>query len=235
MGATPALGPIHTAQGIVETPSHPILGPLHAAAGALETATLPSGFMAPQAAETAASLPGKLTDLIPSAAHAGENFNAVKEAVGSHPIDMTDALSNSTMAVQKLADTGGSMPMVVRKFLTRITNPDAPPLTYDDARLFYSNASRLSADEQQRLTPVVRRAVGQFVSDLGDSIAGVAERGGKLQQFQDAMQEYRNAMRLRDVGENVKNAAIEGAKRAIPAAGVYYGIKKLLSGPSVGK
>jgi hypothetical protein len=174
----------------------------------------------------------KLIDMVPNAERAGQAFNAVKDVVGEHPVAMTDELSESLMRYRQLVDAGGSRSLAVEKLLQRATNPDKGPLTFNEARDFYSNISRLSADEAQRLTPVMRRQVGQIASDFGDAIANTAEQGGKLNQFQNAMKEYSRAMALRDAkSEAARNALKYGAGAAASALGggvAGYGIKKVI-------
>ena len=56
--------------------------------------------------------------------------------------------------------SGGTMPKVLRDFIKRTTDPNQGPLTYEEARQFYSNAStRLSAEEaapNRKLRPTPR-------------------------------------------------------------------------------
>jgi hypothetical protein len=178
------------------------------------------------------ALVSTLMDMVPNAKRAGDAFNAVKNVVGDHPVAVTDDLSNSLMRYRELVDAGGSRSLSVEKLLTRLTNPDKGALTFNEARDFYSNISRLSADEAQRLTPPMRRAVGQIANDFGETIADTALRGGKLQQFQGAMSEYAKAMQLKDLKADM---AAHGIKYAATAAGSAigagaggYAVKKLI-------
>ena len=90
-------------------------------------------------------------DAIPNAERAGQAFQEVSKVAGSHTVPVTDGLSNSLMKYQQLVDSGGSRSLAVSKLLNRLTDPEKGPLTYDEARLFQSNISRLSADEFNRL------------------------------------------------------------------------------------
>lgn len=165
-------------------------------------------------------------EAIPSSKNAGKIFDEVAEKVSSHPVDMTNELSRSASRIQQLSDTGSSMPMAARKFLLRVTDPDKPQLTYKEARDFYSNLSRISADEAQRLTPVMKRALSQFTYDLGKSIESTTARGDQLDKFQKAMSEYRNSMRVQNVLEELKDKVI----KTLPWAAAAYGAKKLIEG-----
>jgi hypothetical protein len=192
--------------------------------------TAATGAVAQPVAEGLGFLARKASSAIsggfPSATRAGQAFQQVSAAVGSHTVPMTDELSDSLMGYRKLVDAGGSRSMSVEKLLQRVTNPDKGPLTYDEARLFQSNISRLSADEAQRLTPVMKRAVGNIAGNLGDAVSSTAESGGKLEQFQGAMKEYGRAMRLKDAGEFAKDKAFKAILGGGATAAGYELVKK---------
>lgn len=169
-------------------------------------------------------------DQMPAAkiARAGQAFNNVKAAVGDVPVDV-NAPGSTAFDIQRLANSGGSMPKVVRNFLQRVTAPGTNPLTYNEARDFYSNASRLSADEQMRLTPVMKRQVGQFTSQLGKSIGDVPEQVGMGDQYQGAMKDYASAMNMKDRLTQLKKLGVDAGIKAAGGGAVLYGVKKLLS------
>lgn len=155
-----------------------------------------------------------LVKALPSVERAGEAFKEVSAAAGSHTVPVTNALSDALMQYHQLVETGGSRSLAVSKLLNRLTIPEKGPLTYDEARLFASNISRLSADEAQRLTPVMKRAVGQIAGSLGDAISATAESAGKLEQYQAAMKEYAQAKNLADKLAILKKYAIRGGLAA---------------------
>jgi hypothetical protein len=98
---------------------------------------------------------------------------------------------------------------VVRDFIKRTTDPDEnqSPLTYEEARQFYSNASsRLSAEDAQRLAPQAKRPLSQFTRDLGSAIQDTRDQAGRLQDYLDAMSEYRSPARLGQWGNPRKRA-----------------------------
>jgi hypothetical protein len=107
------------------------------------------------------------------------------------------------------------MPKVVRDFLRRSTDPNKPPITYEEARDFYSNISRLSANEFQRLTPALTREVGKLRVALNRALEGAAGTVGKGAEYQAAMNEYRRAASWRELADSAmkygKKAAITGA------------------------
>jgi hypothetical protein len=160
---------------------------------------------------------------IPTAAKAGAAFEDVMGAAKHIPIDVAGP-GDTALRIQKLAESGGSMPKVIRDFLRRATDPEKPPITYAEARDFYSNASRLSADEMQRLTPVLKRQVAMFTKSLNESLEGATEEVGKLSKYKGAMKEYRQAKRLEDLWQTAKEWAAKGAL----GAGGYYAAKEVL-------
>ena len=183
--------------------------------------------------ETAAefALPvGKVAESVPTAAKAGAKFQDVMGAAKNFPVDV-NAPGEVALRIQQLAERGSSMPMVVRKFLTHITDPEKPPMTYEVARDFASNISRLSSQEYQRLTPVVAREVAGLRVALNKSVADAAKAAGKGAEYAQAMSQYARAMKIRDAVD----AAIAGAKKAVlpaalvgGAAGAGYWVTKQL-------
>lgn len=159
-------------------------------------------------------------DAIPTKGGAAANLQAASAKVGSLPIDPNPA-GNAAFSVQDLAQSGGQMPKVVRDFIKRVTDPTQTPLTYDEARKFYSNASRLSSNEFQKLTPAMQREVGGFTRALGDSIQDTANQGGAGAEHAAGMSEYRSASQL-------SSALKSGAKYGVTALGGGYLAHKIL-------
>lgn len=172
-----------------------------------------------------AALPNvaKVVDALPSATRAGAKFQGVMSAAKDVPID-TAGVGNAALRISQLAERGGTMPKAVRDILKRMTDPDKADMTYGEARDFYSNISRLSANEFQRLTPVVKREVINMRLALNGALTKAAGVAGKGEDYTAAMKEYANAARMREFGEMVK-------KWALPAgaggAAALYGRKKL--------
>lgn len=206
----------------------------------VEAATAPAnenqqaGGTAATVGELAIPGPGataKAVEVIPTAEKAGAKFAEVMGAAHSVPINV-NLPGDVALRTQQLAESGGSLPKVVRDFLKRVTDPDKGPLTYQEGRDFYSNATRISADEAQRLTPVMKRQVGQFTAALNASLSQAADQVGKLDQYQQAMSEYHNAMRMRALGEGLKGALTSTAAKAVGTAGAgaagAYAVRELL-------
>lgn len=150
---------------------------------------------------------------IPTTAKAGAKFQSVMAAAKNIPIDVKE-VGDAALRIQELAERGGSMPLAVRKILNRMTDPEKAGLVYEESRDFASNISRLSADEMQRLTPVVRREVAHLSAMLNKANAMAAKQAGKADEYASAMKEYASAMRLRSMAD----AAIKGAKKTVPYA-----------------
>lgn len=170
------------------------------------------------AAEMAAPALGTADALVPSAARAGANFQATMGAAEHLPIN-TEGAGQVALRIQDLAQRGGSMPQAVRQFLARITDPDQGQLTFGEARDFASNISRLSANETQRLTPVIAREVANMRVALNQSLAQTAGQAGKGAEYAQAMTEYAKAMRLRDAVDSVTQSAQKALPYAVAAAG----------------
>ena len=102
----------------------------------------------------------------------------------------------------------------MRDFTNTATKPGLAPLTYEQGRDFASNASRLSAGENLTMTPTMKRLVGGFSNALNESNAQAAETAGVRPLYDSAMREYRNAARLRSVGEGAKSLAKSTAGKA---------------------
>lgn len=152
------------------------------------------------AAQMAPAIGGmaELSQLIPSASRAGRALGQVKQVAGEVPVNVNEA-GDVALRIKDLADRGASMPKVIRNFLSRVTDPEGAPVTFAEARDFYSNASKLSAAEGQRMIPAVRREVALFTQALGRSITETAASVGQGGKFTGAMTEYARAQKAKDV------------------------------------
>lgn len=174
------------------------------------------GSLIPAVAEMAAPVGGVMkagSQAIPRTARASEKFKEVMGAARDIPIE-TKAVGDVALRIQELAERGGAMPMAVRKLLNRMTDPNKAAMTYEEARDFASNISRLSADDYKRLTPVVRREVATLSAELNLANAQAARQAGKMTEYKSAMREYAQAMRLKELAQN----AVKAAKKLAPWA-----------------
>jgi len=138
-------------------------------------------------------------------ASAGESFNAARAAAGSNPVDVEGAGQAALDALDKAA-VGRKMPVTMRKFIQRVTAPDAEPLSYDEARDFYQAAGELSANEKNGLTPSMQRLLNTYRGQLGQSIQQTADNAGVGSQYGQAMTDYAKAKRLEDTWDTVWSA-----------------------------
>ena len=60
-------------------------------------------------------------------------------------------------------------------------------IRYEEAGGIYSNATRISAYEAGRLSPVMKRQEGEFTRTLNSAIEEAAEHSWKLDQYRQAM------------------------------------------------
>jgi hypothetical protein len=210
---SPITGPIHAAQGIAETPDNPIAGPLKAIGGVLETAKIPSMMMGPPAIEA-----------IPQAGRAVQLLEDVMEAAKNQPVTLTRSLQ-PLERTQQLASAGGPAVGAADKLYGRINTVN--PLSYPEARDFYSNISNQSVADKLAMNGPMKNAMGNlreaFKADIGDAATAV----GKGEQYAQGMKEYAQAMKLKEALSNAGSYAGKTALRAIGAAGAYEGYQHL--------
>lgn len=153
---------------------------------------------------------------IPSAARAGQKFTQVAGAAKDIAIE-TKEVGDAALRIYQLSERGGSMPKAVRDLLKRVTDPSKAAMNYPESRDFASNISRLSANELQRLTPVLKREVAKLSAALNKANADAAKAAGKGAEYKEAMREYAKAKQLEDAMAIVIKKA---TRAALPAAGL---------------
>jgi hypothetical protein len=184
--------------------------------GVSQALTMPTSVIAPEAAGEAATAVDKA---IPSAARAGKTFQALQGAIGEHTVGMTDDIANALADIKQGIDTGLNAPSVINKFVSRIADVDEGPLTYTEARQFYSNMGDLAASERMAANAKMQRLIYQVQHALGDAISTTADQAGKLQDLQGAMKEFGSAKKLQQMGSNAVDAAKKAAVPALFGAG----------------
>jgi hypothetical protein len=201
--------------------------------GAMDAATIPSAFLGGPAAEgSAAAADAAASKVFGNAERAGQLFNEVKQAAGNVPVDVTDEMSQAASRIQELSDAGAKgMPRVITKFVSRVTDPDKPQITYDQARDFYTNVSRLSSSEYQNMSPQMSAAVSRFAGAFKDSIRASADSMGAADKLDQAMQLWGTAKSWQQFGSEVwtgfKRGLPWGAGAGAGAATGSFAIKKL--------
>lgn len=174
------------------------------------------GYVAETVAEMAlptASMGRAALRAIPNQRRAGQAFQAVMSKAAHVPIDVS-APGNQALRIYQLSERGGTMPKAVRDFLKRVTDPEKGPMTYEEARDFASNISRLSADEYKRLPPAMQKEVHGLRVALNGAVKKAADSVGMGDVYSGAMKEYSQASKVRGHVDDAKKAAL---KYAIPA------------------
>jgi hypothetical protein len=173
--------------------------------GGIEAAKIPSMMFAPEGA-------GFTKGLLPSTEKAGKLLDAVEQAAGHVPIDLTGPMKEAGEII-KNAQSGGSRPKVIADFIRRINDPNKPPLTYAEARKFYENAgSRLATDVQgQVLKGKPKYMLTKFQKALDAANQGAAGKVGQGQAYADAMRAYSKASKFESSGRWAAKKAIKGA------------------------
>jgi hypothetical protein len=223
---SPITGPVQTAQGAAQVGQGKLLqGAGNIGKGLLDTAQLPMALANPEAGEAGAEVAAKALRQIPSKSRAGLLFDEVKAAAGHLPVDVEQA-GKTAFEMQQEANSGSSLPKVAKDYLRRVTDPNKGPLTFNESRQFASNAGRLSANEQSKITPAMRAKVSQLASDLSAANRGAAEQAGVAPQYAEAMRNYRNAATANQYGKKalkyVGKSAVGGL---LAGAGIRYGHK----------
>ena len=192
-----------------------------------------AGLMGPTEGASAAEAVSKALPTT-STQGASQAFQELKGTIGTHSVAMTDRLANSLADIKDAVDTGSTLPSVINKFVTRIADTDEGPLTYKEARQFYSNVSTLSASEKMATKGNDLRLLQEFKHALGETIGDTADNAGRLQQYQGAMSDFANAKQWQGRADIVKNVAkkavirtIEGGLATAGGYGVWRALKDL--------
>ena len=192
----------------------------HPAFKTAETATTASndtqraGKTVEQVAELA--LPsGIAANAVPRMGRASKTFQKVMSHAKNVPLDV-EAPGQAALRIQQLAERGGTEPRAVGKLLRRMTDPAKAPMNFEEGRDFYSNISRLSANEFGSLSPVVQREMGALREALNKSLTQAAGTVGKGDAYAGAMKEYAQAAKF----GSAKDALLEALKKgALPVGG----------------
>lgn len=178
------------------------------------------GALAPRAAEGVRRIGGI------SKIRAGANIQAAEQAAGDVPLNVEKVGAEGLRAVE-LQQAGGRMPRVVSQLMQRITSPGAAELTFKEARDFYSNLSRLSANEFGSVNPTMQRQLGAMRAALHDSLVGAADTVGKGEQYAKGMSEYAKASRAAARWNDAKPGLKKALWAALGTAGLTPVAKKI--------
>jgi hypothetical protein len=197
--------------------------------GTMQAATIPSAFMGGPGAEAGAEAAATAgSKVFGSVEKAGQLFNEVSTAAKDQPIQLSDEVYDALDNIKKLSDAGAKgTPRVASKLANRLNNVDEE-LYWDEARRFYSNISRLSANEYNSMAPQMQRAVGQLGRALGDVLSDSATAAGKGDEYQQAMQLYRTSKSWQQFGSDAWTFIKKAAPYAVGAgAGARLGMSAL--------
>jgi len=149
---------------------------------------------------------------IPSAERAGANFQNLKQTIGQHPVFVTDEMSRNLNDLRQASAIKTPVPATVQNLIDRL-DPMAGGgnLTYEEARRYASEISRLSAEDKFRMTPNTKRMVGNLSKSLNGAIQDTADVAGKGTQLASAMKEYHQAMQLKGFSETAIDLAWKAA------------------------
>lgn len=165
-----------------------------------------------------------ISEAIPSTERAGRALEAVRSAGQGTPV----VLSRTAPALQRLAEldaAGGSMPGAANKLLNR--SQGIIPIGFPEARDFYSNISRLSGEDAQKMTPVIKRQVGELRKAFHGDLSDAANAFGMGPQYEQAMKEYGQAANLKEAGGRILKYGLGLGAGAAGLGAVENGIRKI--------
>lgn len=146
-----------------------------------------------------------------SSTRASETLARVADAAKSGSVNVgVEGPGAQGLRMLELQDRGGSLPRVVTQFMRRITDPEGAPMSFAEGRDFYSNLSRLSANEFGRLNPVMQRQLGAMREALHTALTDAAGTVGMGEQYAGGIREYAKAAAAAKRWEQLQ-PAIKGA------------------------
>lgn len=186
--------------------SIPIQMLVNAASGGVQSATTGGSVKQVATSTVLGAGLGALSGAIP---RVGDALATLKRLAGVAP-ESAVPLKNAvgpTIDILKEASSGGSQPKVISDLIKRINK--GGPLTYEEARRFYSNASRISADEAGKLTDSMKRLLGNFREAMHQDIVANRSAYGAGEAYDQAIKQYAAAKSFQ--GAAAKTAKIGGA------------------------
>jgi hypothetical protein len=223
MGSIP-LGLVKTASGLAEAHDHPVKGSLKALSGLLETATIPGSFVGGPTAELA-------IEAIPSKEAAGKILASVANDANNLPVTLSRSAPEIDR-VREMVEAGSPSSKAITRILARTKNPSLKqffqkgpvrPMTYREARDFYSNLTSLSAEDVSTLNAPMRRQIGQLVAALKQDIGDTAAQVGRAADYYSGLKEYAQASKLNRFVDNAKELLAKPAARWLEGLGLGAG------------
>lgn len=149
-----------------------------------------------------------------SRARAAQNLDSVSRTAARSPINV-EGPGQQGLRAMELQQRGATLPRVVTQFMRRVTDPKGADMTFSEARDFYSNLSRMSANDFGRLTPAMRRQVGSVTRELGRALQETANTAGVGREYASGMREYARAARLEEAWQRVSPQVIAAIRTGI--------------------
>lgn len=168
----------------------------------------------------------KAIQALPTMAKAGKKFQQVMGAAKNVPVDISEP-GNVALRIADLAQRGGGTnwgPAPVRQFIQYVTDPKRPEMTYEVARDFASNISRLSAKDLASVPPKMMSEIHRLRMAMNKAVGEAAETVGKGAEYSGAMREYARAAKLKNAATTTGKAL---TKAALPTAAMYAGYRTL--------
>jgi hypothetical protein len=147
----------------------------------------------------AGEMGGAAVDAIPRAGRAGSTLANIRSQAASVPVELNKS-AEPLLRAQELGERGSTMPKPIKQLLNRTTDPDGGPLTFPEARDFYSNISRLSSKDVSKMNPIMQRQLGELRAAMSSDLSDAAGKIGLQDDYTGAMKEYRQASQLKDIG-----------------------------------
>lgn len=186
--ASVPLGAVKAATGVSEMPDHPMTGALKALSGVLQIGTVPAAFMGGPAISKAA-------ELLPSAKASGQVLSDVRRVAGNVPLNLKNT-EPVLQRLEELVDTGGTKPKVINDLIKRVSDANGQPITFGEARDFYENLSKLSANEKMALNGSMKRQIGLLTHAFNADITTAADQIGQGARYAAAMKDYARAKQM---------------------------------------
>jgi hypothetical protein len=214
---SPFTGALHLAEGYAKNK------PLKVAQGALESGTLPGMFAAPEAGETAMRA-------IPTAKHAGEVLNQIEHAAAGVPVNLKNSGKAIMDALELDTKFGDNAPKPIKKLVARYTDPNQPPMSYEEARKFIERISALTAKEKIGATRNMKRQVSAVARALHQDIADAAAEVGESARYYASVKEYARAKRLASVANAMTRTLGKYGWKAALGGGALYEMREIAKG-----
>lgn len=144
-----------------------------------------------------------------SAQRAGQNIQAATQAAAKAPLNVEGA-GREGLRMIDLQAAGGRMPRAATQFMRRVTEPGKPDLTFDEGRDFYSNLSRLSANEFGTLNPTMQRQLNAMRQELHKALVEGAETVGHGKAYESGIKEYAKSARASKQFGDIAGAVTPG-------------------------